>query len=65
LPPIPSRKGADIVNEPGRRPPADIQTGEERRRRRSRALLEGGATLAAALGVMALHAPKLPPLQGD
>jgi hypothetical protein len=62
--PVPEKEATTMVNEPSRQPAARTESGDDRPRR-VRTLLQGGATLAAALVAIALPAPKLPPLQGD
>jgi hypothetical protein len=52
-----------MMNEPRRELTGSSETAEKRRRRME-ALLQAGANLAAGELMMALRAPKLPPMQG-
>jgi hypothetical protein len=53
-----------MMNEPSREPHTSSESAEKRRRRME-ALLQGGATRVAGVALLALPAPKIPPMQGD
>ena len=54
-----------MVTEPTRETPTKPETAQKRRGRRVGALLQGGATLLAALVLLALRGPKLPPSSSE